>query len=128
MSEPNLRQPGDLRRHQLSRRTKSRRANRLDFGAINRTGIAILPALLARWLPGGRVEGSEYAALNPRRSDRCLGSFKINLKTGLWADFACDDAAGSDPISLAAYLFGLSQSEAAKRLAVMLGIEANHGG
>jgi hypothetical protein len=60
--------------------------------------------------------------LNPRRSDRRLGSFRVNLRTGMWADFACHDAAGGDPISLAAYLFGLTQIEAAKRLAATLGM------
>ena len=65
--------------------------------------MAVLPALLRRWLPDGRIEGNEYVARNPRRSDRRLGSFKINLRTGRWADFAFD-ARGGDPISLAAYL------------------------
>jgi hypothetical protein len=48
----------------------------------------------------------------------------VNLVTGRWADFAVD-ARGGDPISLAAYLWGLSQSEAARRLALMLGV--HHG-
>jgi hypothetical protein len=103
------------------------RTDRLDFAAINRAAMKVLSSLLSRWLPGGRVNGSEYTALNPRRPDRNLGSFKVNLRTGKWADFACHDAAGGDPISLVAYLFGLSQIDAAKRLAAMLGIGASHG-
>jgi hypothetical protein len=94
----------------------------VDFDRINRAAIAVLPSLLARWLPGGRMEGSEYVPLNPRRVDRNRGSFKVNLRSGRWSDFACDHAAGGDPISLAAYLSGLSQIDAAKRLAVMLGV------
>jgi hypothetical protein len=72
-------------------------------------------------LPGGRREGREYVARNPRRADRTAGSFRINLTTGRWADFATDDA-GGDPVSLAAYLFDLSQLDAARRLAAMLGM------
>jgi len=58
-------------------------------------------------------------ARNPRRADRHPGSFKINLHTGKWADFASGDR-GGDPVSLAAFLFGLSQIEAGRRLADML--------
>jgi hypothetical protein len=78
-----------------------------------------LPVILGRWLPRGRRQGLEYIALNPTRLDRRLGSFRINLHTGRWADFATGDR-GGDVISLAAYLFGLSQIEAASKLADML--------
>lgn len=67
------------------------------------------------------MEGREWVARNPRRADRQLGSFKINLRTGRWADFATTDR-GGDPVSLAAFLFSLSQAEAASRLASMLGV------
>jgi hypothetical protein len=63
----------------------------------------VLPRLLERWLPGGRIEGAEYVARNPKRHDQRPGSFKVNLATGRWADFATGDK-GGDPISLAAYL------------------------
>jgi len=65
-----------------------------------------------------------YVALNPKRADQRLGSFSVNLRTGRWADFATGDK-GGDPISLAAFLAGLSQVEAARRLATMLGLEAD---
>ena len=93
----------------------------VDFAAVNRTAIDRLPEILARWLPGGRIEGREYVVRNPKRYDHRPGSFKINLVTGRWSDFATGDK-GGDPISLAAYLAGCSQIEAARRLAVMLGI------
>ena len=82
--------------------------------------MAVLP-WLGRWLPGGRWNGSEYIALNPRRDDRHLGSFAVNLRSGRWGDFASGDK-GGDVISLAAYLFGLRQGEAARRIAAMLGL------
>ena len=33
---------------------------RVDFDAVNRVALGNLPSLLQRWLPDGRVEGSEY--------------------------------------------------------------------
>jgi len=93
----------------------------LNFARIIRAELSALPALLTRWLHGGRREGGEYVALNPTRDDRHLGSFRINVVTGRWADFATGDR-GGDVISLAAYLAGLGQTEAARRLADMLGV------
>ena len=93
----------------------------LDFAAINSAALSALPVLCARWMPDGKRIGREYVAKNPTRPDRRAGSFKVNLQTGRWADFATGDK-GGDAVSLAAYLFGLRQSEAARRLADALGI------
>lgn len=93
----------------------------VDFGRVNRTALAALPALLARWLPDGKWHGAEYVARNPKRADKRPGSFKIN-RTGRWSDFATGDR-GGDVISLGAYLAGISQVEAARELARALGIE-----
>ena len=95
----------------------------IRYATIASAALAALPALLQRWLPDGRKEGDEYVALNPTRADRHLGSFRVNLRTGRWADFATGDK-GGDPVSLAAYLFGLRQPEAAERLAADFGVEA----
>ena len=97
------------------------RRGQLDFPAINRAALASLPALLRRWLPDGRLVGREYTALNPTRADRRPGSFRINVNSGRWADFACDDK-GGDVVSLAAYLSGSGQAEAARALVDMLGL------
>ena len=99
-----------------------RKGRRTDFGAVNAAALASLPALCARWFPDGRRRGQEWIARNPKRADRRPGSFKVNLETGRWADFALPDARGGDPVSLAAYLAGSSQAEAAARLAEMLGV------
>jgi hypothetical protein len=85
-----------------------------------------LPELLLRWLPDGRVIGREYIARNPRRDDRRPGSFRVNMHNGKWADFATGDR-GGDVVSLAAYLSGLSQVEAARRLADMVGVGDGRG-
>ena len=93
----------------------------IDFDDINRAALARLPELCARWLPDGRRRGHEYVARNPLRNDKLAGSFSINLRTGRWSDFAAD-ARGGDVVSFAAYLAGVRQSDAARRLADMLGV------
>ena len=71
--------------------------HQINFTAINRAALACLPAILNRLLPRGQREGRELVALNPRRADRHLGSFRINLCTGRWADFATRDKGGDLP-------------------------------
>jgi hypothetical protein len=95
--------------------------SRVDFSKINAAAHRALPLILMRWLPDGRRQGREFVAKNPTRSDGHPGSFSINLVSGKWSDFATGDR-GGDPISLAAYLFGLSQVDAARRIADMLGL------
>jgi hypothetical protein len=98
----------------------------IDFAAVSAAALPILPSLVVRWLPCGRREGAEYVALNPTRADRHLGSFRVNLRTGRWADFATGDG-GGDAVSLVAYLSDVTQAEAAARLAGMLGVEVRRG-
>jgi hypothetical protein len=99
---------------------------RINFAAVNAVALRALPLILSRWLPDGKRLGREFVARNPTRADRSTGSFSINLVTGKWSDFAANDS-GGNPVSLAAYLFGLSQVDAARRLADMLGIDADRG-
>ncbi|MGD0635670.1 MAG: hypothetical protein ABSA13_15590 [Beijerinckiaceae bacterium] len=94
----------------------------LDFDRINQAALGAFPAVLKRLLPGGKAIGREIVALNPRRADRNFGSFKVNRHNGKWMDFATGDK-GGDPVSLVAYLAGVSQGEAARLLAQMLGLE-----
>jgi hypothetical protein len=100
--------------------------NKIDFETINRAALSALPAVLARIVPNGKIVAREYVALNPTRADKWAGSFKINLQTGRWADFATGDK-GGDPVSLCAYVEGVSQGEAARRLARMLGLDTREG-
>jgi hypothetical protein len=94
----------------------------LDFERIGSTALSVLESLCRRWLPGGCVKGHEYVARNPNRSDQHPGSFRVNLNTGAWADFAVANARGGDAISLGAYIARISNAEAAKNLASMLGV------
>jgi hypothetical protein len=108
-----------------SRPVQRHGVERTDFAAIAREALPALPAILARVLPGGRIVRREYVALNPTRTDRCLGSFKIRIvgpRAGRWADFATGDR-GGDVISLVAYVEKIGQVEAARLVARMLGID-----
>lgn len=96
------------------------RFDRDHFSRVHEQAMPFLPAILRRMLPQGRVDGHEYVALNPRRTDSAFGSFKINLLTGKWADFAVN-ASGGDVTSLVAYVLCLSQSDAAKAVLRMIG-------
>jgi hypothetical protein len=93
----------------------------IAFERLARQAADRAETIVTRWLPDGRREGFEWVARNPRRADRKAGSFKVNLRTGRWGDFATGDK-GGDLISLAAYLFDLDQGEAARRVADMLGV------
>lgn len=97
------------------------RSGRIDFGRINRAALSSAVAVVRGLLPEGRMEGREYVARNPLRPDRRLGSFKVNVSTGRWADFATGDG-GGDLVSLAAFVSGLPQRDAAIRLAESMGV------
>jgi len=100
---------------------------RVDFAGINRAALATLPSLLERILHDGKIVGAEYVVLNPRRADRHPSSFKINVATGQWADFATGDK-GRDPVSLIAYLNDIPQAGAARELARLLRPTEGDGG
>lgn len=95
----------------------------IDYAAVNALCLSRFDSLLATWLPDGRLWGREWVALNPTRADRRSGSFRINVDTGRWADFATSDS-GGDPISLFAYLNNLPQSRAARELKAQFGVTA----
>lgn len=95
----------------------------LDFARINAAALANAEAVVRRIVPGGTLRGREYVALNPKRSDKRPGSFKINTRTGRWADFATGER-GRDLISFIAWRYDVRQIEAARQLAVFLRVEA----
>ena len=97
-------------------------ADRERFERIRREAAPMLEALVRRWLPDGRRVGAEWVARNPRREDRTPGSFKVNTRSGRWADFASGDR-GGDVVALAAYLYGRTQADAARELGRTLGID-----
>lgn len=98
------------------------RRRRVHFDRINeaagRNGLAVLQALL----PKGRIEGREWVFLSPRRPDQRLGSCKVNIDSGKGGDFATGERFG-DFVGAAAWVTGLSQRDAAIRLAESLGVD-----
>ncbi len=97
--------------------------DRIDFDQVRRASQRNVLPILHRICPGGRVLAGEYEVRNPKRIDRNPGSFRINVRTGCWSDFATGDS-GGDVISLVAYLFDISQSEAARRLSSLLSLSS----
>jgi hypothetical protein len=100
----------------------------VDFRAVNTAALARLSELLPRLLPGGRIVGAEWHA-GSLRGERG-NSLRVRLRgerAGVWCDFATGER-GGDPVSLCAAVWGISQVEAARRLAALLGVEGgDHG-
>jgi putative DNA primase/helicase len=97
----------------------------VDFEAVNRAALPHLLDLCRRWLPGGQLIGREWVCGNLRGGPG--RSCRVNLATGRWADFATGER-GGDPVSLYAAILRVRQSEAAQRLAALLGVEAGRHG
>ena len=90
----------------------------LDFDGLNAVMLPRASDFCMQWLPGGKIVGKEYCCSDIRGGPG--DSLKVNLSTGLWADFATDYK-GGDLISLFAAVEGLDQGEAAKILADQIG-------
>ncbi len=96
--------------------------NRIDFDQVRMAARHHALAICQRVFPGGRVVGGEYEVRNSKRPDRTPGSFRVNLRTGRWADFATPSDRGGDLISLVAWRFDVTQLEAARRLSDLLSL------
>lgn len=97
--------------------------NRNIFAEVNAAAAGRIRSLVEGWVSNTRMSGDNLFALNPTRDDRRPNSFCINVRTGVWADFATGDR-GGDIISYYAYIFGLTQIDAARELAKQLGVDA----
>jgi len=100
---------------------------RIDFDRVKAAALASAEAIVRGLLPDGRREGAEWVARNPHRDDRRPGSFKINLHSGKWGDFATGDR-GGDLVSLCAFVMNVDQRTAAIQLAEALAISPFEGG
>ena len=78
---------------------------RVDIKQVAAAAQNMADTLVPEWLRDGKRESHEWVALNPTRHDGKAGSFKVNLVSGAWSDFACGDS-GGDLVSLYRYLFG----------------------
>jgi hypothetical protein len=102
-------------------RTVGRKRPSIDFAGIRSASQRHVRAICNRIIPGGKVAAGEYVVRNPKRADKRPGSFKVNLASGRWADFATGER-GGDLIALVAWRYDLDQAEAARRLASLLSI------
>jgi hypothetical protein len=93
---------------------------KINFKDLSARSLQHGKLIVSTILPRGRSIGNEWVALNPHRSDETIGSFKVNVLTGRWADFATGDS-GGDFISLIAYVHKVSQFSAAEKLLAILG-------
>lgn len=88
-----------------------------DFQATDEEALYHAEDVLRELVPDGDLVGEEYTALNPTRDDSEPGSFKFNVCTGLWGDFATEET-GVGFISYTQYVCQLdSPVEAAWKLA-----------
>ena len=90
---------------------------KIDFQRINDAALSCLESLLWSWFPAGRREGPEFKIGG--LSGEAGRSMSINLRTGVWSDFA-GGFGGSDPISLLAAIRSCDQGDAARELDEML--------
>ena len=97
---------------------------KLDFKKIEAALLASSHAYLGHLLPGGELQGHEYTVRNPTRADAGPGSFKINVNTGKWADFASGQS-GRGLLDLAALISGAPLVVAAREAAAWAGIDAS---
>ncbi len=96
------------------------RFDRIDIPTVAEAARPHLLDLCKRWLPNGRLAGGEWTIGSLRGEPG--QSLRVNVKTGRWCDFATGER-GGDVVALAAAIAGLTQLEAARRLAAMLGME-----
>lgn len=96
----------------------------LDYARLREDTISQTLATAKRLAPDGKLNGKEWDALCPSRPDSKLGSFKINVESGMWSDFSTGEK-GGDIISYCKYCRGYgSMAEAAAEVIDILGIVA----
>lgn len=101
-------------------------ATQIDFRAEARLYLGAILAIAQHLNPDGKLVGNEYQSLSPVRHDEHLGSFSINIKTGVWKDFADPSSkGGNDVFSYWKHCRQLS-SMAAARIELMREISPRH--
>ena len=65
----------------------------IPFKVIAKAILDRAENLVPSWLPDGKRQGDEWVSRNPTREDRKPGSFSVNLKTGVWKEFAGTEVA-----------------------------------
>lgn len=86
----------------------------LDFAGLASSLLDRARSLLPQWFPAGKIVAGEFKVGDLAGSEG--ESLSINLKSGVWKDFATGEG-GADLIALYAAKEGIEQGEAYKRLA-----------
>ena len=92
-----------------------RRADFINFAEIKQRYTENPLPILRQLVGQGKIERSDYVALNPRRNDRHRGSFRIKISTGGFYDFATGDKGGSI-LDLAMFVYNCGIVEAAEKI------------
>src|ERR1700730_13939986 len=111
----------------ISKSSTKRACSEVNFAVINAAAIAALPAVLVRILPGGHVNGRERSIRHAPIAARARSRSAFGARAGAWSAFAAGGR-GADPVSLVAYLEAISQGEAARMLAKLLGLKTGGRG
>ncbi len=85
----------------------------MDFHSLSSELLARSESLCAEWFPAGKRIANEFVVGDLAGSPG--ESLSINLKTGVWKDFASGET-GGDLIALYAAMHSIEQGEAFKRL------------
>jgi hypothetical protein len=84
---------------------------------LNQKLLPHAETLIAQWTPDVRREVDELVMRNPAREDRELGSFKFNVTTGAWSDFAAPEQfKGNGLVQLYAAINGITTPRAVEKL------------
>jgi hypothetical protein len=81
---------------------KDRKRGLYTIDEIKSRALGALDSLVPSLAPRGSRKGDEWVALNPARNETVARNFSVNMKTGIWSDFATGDR--GDVIDLVAYL------------------------
>ena len=88
----------------------------IDFASLGRELLGRAEWWVEQWFPNGRRAGHEWQV--GRRAGEAGKSLSINLRTGVWKDFAGDEG-GGDLLSLYAKARGLQMLAAARELGLV---------
>ena len=90
----------------------------INFDDLNDQVIDVVQDLVNALVPDVdcRVVGNELEMINPHRLDGDFGSFKFNLQSGLWSDFADEGVSGRGAVHLIAYLKRIKATIAAREI------------
>ena len=88
----------------------------VDFAAVARDLLGRADWYVEQWFPNGRRDGHEWKIGS--LAGEAGRSLSINLRTGVWKDFASDEG-GGDLLSLYAKSRGLAMLAAARELGLV---------